>query len=145
MKAKGTGSNLFDRAVLRVRGPRSPLVEEVQGDEERGAQRGHGGGQREGDVPEENHVCGARSREEPVEGVEGGAGEGGVGGGGCLCCLNTDTAGTECCRFLSAACDRAPPACFRLRGKKEECHVQGQLVNSACALDSSVGGDKSAI
>lgn len=48
-------SHLFDGAVLRLWRPYPPLVEEVQGDEERGAQGSHGGGQGDGDVPEENH------------------------------------------------------------------------------------------
>lgn len=51
------GSHLLDGAVLSLGGPHPPLVEEVEGDEERGAQRGHGGGQGDGDVAEENHRC----------------------------------------------------------------------------------------
>lgn len=50
-------SHLFDGAVFRLRWPYSPLIEEVEGDEKRGAQGSHGGGQGDGDVPEENHMC----------------------------------------------------------------------------------------
>lgn len=57
-------SHLFDGAVFRLRGQHSPLIEEVEGDEERGAQSGHGGGQRDGDVPEENHKCAGSQRAE---------------------------------------------------------------------------------
>lgn len=58
-------SHLFDGAVLRLRWPYSPLIEEVQGDEERGTQGSHGGGQGDGDVPEENHICVERTGPRP--------------------------------------------------------------------------------
>lgn len=62
-------SHLFDGAVLRLRGPYPPLVEVVQRDEERGAEGSHGGGQGDGDVPEENHRWRVRWRREPGTGA----------------------------------------------------------------------------
>lgn len=38
-----------------MRGPHAPRVEEAERHEERGPERGHGGAQRGGDVPQEDH------------------------------------------------------------------------------------------
>lgn len=62
---RGSGSHLRDGAVVRLRGPEPPPVQEAEGDEERGAQRGHGGAQGDGDVPQENHKGAERRRPGP--------------------------------------------------------------------------------
>lgn len=129
-------SHLLDRAVFRLWWPYSPLVEVVQGDEESRAQGCHGGGQGNGDVPEENHMWSApigdwsRRGGDPERRRWRCRWRGWV-----TALLDADSVETEC-RFPLLAvqagrlstCDRALSACFCFETRK-----RGKMLRSSAA------------